>query len=319
MISFKQLEAIYWVVKLGGFSQAAEKLHTTQSAISRRVKELESALDTILLDRSLRTARLTEKGQETFTVAERLLAQRDEAMEQLAHPQVIERRVRIGLTELTAMTWFPRLVSLVQAHHPRVVIEPDVDASVTLREKLLANELDLAIVPDIADDNRIAKKSLGKVTNVWMCKPGQLPANKTLRLHELASQRLLTQGSRSGAGLASENWFKVFGLTPKNSLPSNSLIALIGMTVAGIGISPLPRHCLTPMIEQGLLQVIKVTPAIPDMTYVAMCRVEQRSTLINSIILLAQESCDFSRAFQLSSAPEGSGISSLSIESHPST
>lgn len=309
MMSFKQLEAIYWVVKLGGFSQAAEKLHTTQSAISRRVKELESALDTTLFDRSLRTARLTEKGQETFAVAQRLLTQRDEAMEQLAHPQVVERRLRIGLTELTAMTWFPRLVNLVQAYHPRVIIEPDVDASVTIREKLLADELDLAIVPDTADDNRISKKILGKVVNAWMCKPGQLPANRTLRLHELASQRILTQGSRSGTGLASENWFKAFGLTPKSSLPSNSLIALIGMTVAGIGISPLPQHCLTPMIEQGLLQTVKVTPAIPDITYVAMCKAEPRSTLIDSIILLAQESCDFTRAFQLSDTVAGAAAS----------
>ena len=38
MMTFKQLEAIYWVTQLGGFSQAADKLHTTQSAISKRVQ-----------------------------------------------------------------------------------------------------------------------------------------------------------------------------------------------------------------------------------------------------------------------------------------
>ena len=139
MVTFKQLEAVYWVAKLGGFSQAAEHLHTTQSAVSRRVQELESVVDTQLFDRTLRTARLTEKGDEMFSVAQRLLAQRDEAMEQFARPEVVERRLRIGLTELTAMTWFPRLVSLVQAYYPRVVIEPDVYASVDLREKILAD------------------------------------------------------------------------------------------------------------------------------------------------------------------------------------
>lgn len=300
MMSFKQLEAIYWVVKLGGFSQAAEKLHTTQSAISHRVRELEGLLGAELFDRSLRAARLTEKGQETYAVAKRLLAQRDEAMEQLAQAQIVERRLRIGLTELTAMTWFPRLVGAVQAYHPRVTIEPDVDTGMTLRERLLAAEIDLAIVPDVADDHRIAKKVIGKVANAWMCKPGLLPARKTFRPHELASQRILTQGQRSGAGLASEDWFKSYGLTPQRSLPSNSLSALIGMTVSGIGISPLPRRCLAPMIDHGLLQVIKVTPEIPDITYAAMCRTEQRSTLIDSIVLLAQACCDFTRAFQLS-------------------
>ncbi|MCY1229472.1 HTH-type transcriptional regulator BenM [compost metagenome] len=303
MMSFKQLEAIYWVVKLGGFSQAAEKLHTTQSAISRRVQELESLLDTSLFDRSSRAARLTEKGQQTFAIAKRLLAQRDEAMEQLAQAQVVERRLRIGLTELTAMTWFPRLVGMMQVHHPRVVLEPDVDGSVTIRKRLLADEIDLAIVPDAEDDSRITKKAIGKVVSAWMCKPGLLPADRTLRLHELASHRILTQGSRSGAGLASENWFKSFGLTPKQSLPSNSIIAIIGMTVSGIGISPLPRDCLAPMVDLGLLQPIKVTPAIPDITYVAMSRSEQRSTLIDSTVLLAQECCDFTQVFQPGAIP----------------
>ena len=64
MMTFKQLEAIYWVTQLGGFSQAADKLHTTQSAISKRVQELETLFGTPLFDRTQRTSRLTEKGEE---------------------------------------------------------------------------------------------------------------------------------------------------------------------------------------------------------------------------------------------------------------
>lgn len=63
MITFKQLEAVFWVVQLGGFAPAANKLHTTQSAVSKRVQELESLFETPLFDRSLRSARLTEKGR----------------------------------------------------------------------------------------------------------------------------------------------------------------------------------------------------------------------------------------------------------------
>ena len=299
MITFKQLEAVYWVAKLGGFSQAAEHLHTTQSAVSRRVQELESVVDTQLFDRTLRTARLTEKGDEMFFVAQRLLAQRDEAMEQFARPEVVERRLRIGLTELTAMTWFPRLVSLVQSYYPSVVIEPDVDASVDLREKILADELDVAIVPEMAEDGRLSQKALGTIRNAWMCKPGALPKDKTFRIHEVASQRLLSQGDRSATGLAYDRWFRSFGLTPTNTLASNNLIAIIGMTISGLGLSHLPRECMMPLVDAGLLQIVKVSPALPEVTYVVMYKSEQRSSLIASVILLAQECCDFSRAFQI--------------------
>ena len=304
MVTFKQLEAVYWVAKLGGFSQAAEHLHTTQSAVSRRVQELESVVDTQLFDRTLRTARLTEKGDEMFSVAQRLLAQRDEAMEQFARPEVVERRLRIGLTELTAMTWFPRLVSLVQAYYPRVVIEPDVDASVDLREKILADELDVAIVPEMAEDGRLSQKALGTIRNAWMCKPGALPKDKTFRIHEVASQRLLSQGDRSATGLAYDRWFRSFGLTPTNTLASNNLIAIIGMTISGLGLSHLPRECMMPLVDAGLLQIVKVSPALPEVTYVAMYKSEQRSSLIASVIMLAQECCDFSRAFQIGNDQE---------------
>src|SRR5438034_9513 len=124
VMTFKQLEAIYWVARLGGFAQAATKLHTTQSAISKRVQELESLFDTPLFDRTLRTARLTDKGEEMFAVAQRLLGQRDTAVEQFLRPEVIERRLRLGVTELTAMTWLPRLVQRIESFYPKVVIEP---------------------------------------------------------------------------------------------------------------------------------------------------------------------------------------------------
>ena len=112
-MTFKQLEALYWIAQLGGFSQAAHKLHTTQSAVSKRVQELEALFDTALFDRSQRAARLTDKGEEMFVVAKKLLAQRDAAVEQFGKPDVLERRVRIGVTELTAMTWLPQLIASI--------------------------------------------------------------------------------------------------------------------------------------------------------------------------------------------------------------
>lgn len=298
MMTFKQLEAVYWIAQLGGFSQAAQKLHTTQSAISKRVQELELLFDTELFDRTQRTARLTEKGEEMLVLAERLLAQRNVAVEQFSRPEVVERWVRIGVTELTAMTWLPRLVNLIQQNYPKVLIEPVVDMSVNLREKLLADEVDLIIAPEAFAETRVSFKVLGKVENGWMCKPGTLDWGMGIRLHALAKNRLLTQGDKSGTGLIYDKWFKAMGVQPANTVISNSLVALIGLTVSGLGISYLPRECIDPMVKAGILEVIKVTPTLPDVTYVAMHKGAQHSTLISSIVLLAQECCDFTRMFQ---------------------
>jgi DNA-binding transcriptional LysR family regulator len=303
MMTFKQLEAIYWVARLGGFAQAATKLHATQSAISKRVQELESLLDTPLFDRTLRTARLTDKGEEMFAVAQRLLSQRDAAVEQFQRPEVIERRLRIGVTELTAMTWLPRLVQRIESLYPKVLIEPDVDTSIALRDKLLKDELDVVIVPDALEDPRCEARPVGELEMAWMCKPGLVDTKKTLHIRDIAKYRLLMQSSKSGVGMAVDRWLGVQGLkVPASSLNSNNMLALISMTVSGLGVTYLPWHCLKPMIDNGMLAMLKVTPPFPPTHYVALFRGDQRSSFIASVTTLAQECCDFTRIFQTEAA-----------------
>lgn len=302
MMTYKQLETLYWIAQLGGFAPAARKLHTTQSAISKRVHELEQTFGIALFDRSQRTARLTEKGEEMFMLARKLLRERDAAVEQFGKPEVIERRLRIGVTELTAMTWLPRLVGLVREHYPKVTLEPDVDGSLPLRDKLLADALDLIIVPDAFTDGRLSTQPVGQVESAWMCRPGLVPVpprRRPVRLHDLAAHRLLVQGNASGTGRLYDAWLRERGVEPADTLVVSNLIALAGLTVSGLGVSYLPRHCLAPLVAAGMLAEIDVHPPLPPVPYVAMVRGDQRSALAGSVIMLAQSCCDFTRVFQV--------------------
>ncbi|CAN1543659.1 LysR Transcriptional regulator [Burkholderiaceae bacterium] len=298
MMTFKQLEALFWIVQAGGFSQAATRLHTTQSAVSKRVHELEAMFETPLFDRTQRSARLTPKGEEMFLVAKRLLEQRDTAIEQFQRPEILVRRIRIGVTELTAMTWLPRLVSAIQACYPRVVIEPYVDVSLALRDKLLTDEVDLMIVPQAFEDQRLVVKKVGVVENAWMCKPGLVSIGRRLQMQDLAKHRLLTQDDRSGTGQLYNRWMQSIGIKPENTILSNSLVTLIALTISGMGVSYLPKNCLQQMIHAGSLQVLSVTPVLPLASYAAVYRAEQKSAFISAVATLAQDHCDFGTIFQ---------------------
>ena len=46
-------------------------------------------------------------------------------------------------------------------------------------------------------------------------------------------------------------------------------MALIGLTIAGLGVSYLPKEAVGQMLDEGSLALIKVTPALPPVTYVA--------------------------------------------------
>ena len=64
----RQLEMFRAVVEEGGFTRASEKLHVSQSAISRQLKLLEEELGTLLLHRTGRGVILTPQGEIRLTV-----------------------------------------------------------------------------------------------------------------------------------------------------------------------------------------------------------------------------------------------------------
>jgi DNA-binding transcriptional LysR family regulator len=297
-MTFKQLEALYWIARLGSFSEAAARLHATQSAISKRVQELELQFDVELFDRSRRTARLTEKGEQLFALARDLLDKRDEVVETFGREDVAERRIRIGVTELTAMTWLPRFVDAVQGAYSRIIIEPDVDMGLVLRDKLAADETDIVFVPDGPANAELVAKPLGKVENAWMCKPGFVSGKKSMRLQALAAHRLLTQGEKSGTGIEYARWLRSLNVQPGNTLVCNNLVALLALTVSGLGVSYLPRECLHQMVQAGMLEVLDVKPALPPVKYVALCKKDRQSALFASLIQLARHTCDFTLMFQ---------------------
>ena len=134
MPTIKQLEALRWIVALGSFEKAAERLHTTQSAISKRVQELEVELRTPVFDRTQRSSRLTVKGEAIMALAEELLSVRDRILAVGTGRAVAMRHLRFGVTELTAMTWLPAFVSELRASYPRIVLEPEVEMSADLFE-----------------------------------------------------------------------------------------------------------------------------------------------------------------------------------------
>jgi len=67
------LEAFVAVAETGSFSTAAERVHITQPAISKRIAQLEDTLGCRLFDRISRTIYLTEAGRALLPRAERIL------------------------------------------------------------------------------------------------------------------------------------------------------------------------------------------------------------------------------------------------------
>src|ERR1700704_3271397 len=86
------------VVESGGFAKAAERLGLSTTATSRYVAELETHLQTRLLNRTTRKVSLTESGRAFYERSIQLLADLEEAEQEAAHAAVVPR----GTIRLTA-------------------------------------------------------------------------------------------------------------------------------------------------------------------------------------------------------------------------
>jgi len=259
---------------------------------------LEVASGLPVFDRNQRGAKLTEKGEHLLELGQQMLALQDRILELKERKEMPARRLRLGVTELSALTWLPRLVTKLRQEYPTVMIEPDVDMSRNLYERLHEDAIDIIVIPEAFSIPEITSVRVGDVANVWMARPGLVRRRHTFTLEELAEYPILTQGGRSGSGLFFSKWFKSEGVIFPKVLSSDSLTALVGLTVAGLGVSYLPRRCFQPLVDEGKLVVVQARPALPLVPYVAMYRNDRPSAFTTAVANIARDTCNFTRQLQ---------------------
>src|SRR5690606_5507302 len=177
MLTFKQIEALYWVVQLGGFSKAAEKLNTTQSAITKRIQELESDFDVQIFDRGGQKALLTRKGQQILDLAAQLLSQRDLMLTKIKGFHTFSGVLRLGITEITAMTWLPDMIQQLRLLFPKLIVSPKIGMAAELQQHLLGGQLDMAMLHGELRHPSLESQSLATVPFAWVGSPRLVSAD----------------------------------------------------------------------------------------------------------------------------------------------
>src|SRR6266851_9520 len=118
MVDFKSIETFLWVVTLGSFRAAGEKLNTTQPAISQRIAQLERELGVKLLNRDHRVASPTPSGRQLMVYAEKLIGLRSEMMAEVSDRSAMRGVLRLGVAETIVHTWLSRLIKSVNIAYP---------------------------------------------------------------------------------------------------------------------------------------------------------------------------------------------------------
>lgn len=138
------LECFLTVSRCLSFTEAAKRLHKTQSAVTQQILKLESELDKKLFNRG-RNVSLTNDGEILLTYAEQIEGLMRSARDHLSAPD-LEGKLRIGLPEDFASIFLTEILGDFQRLHPRVLLRVECDLTLHLLNTFKQRELDLVLI-----------------------------------------------------------------------------------------------------------------------------------------------------------------------------
>lgn len=135
--------AFVLAAELQSFTRAAEALDSTQSAISLKLRKLETQLGKRLLERTPRSVRLSAEGAVFLKSARELIGAHERA---LASFETEPRRLTIGISHQLVGSELPTLLRRLNEHDPALVIELRVAGSREVEQDYKAGALDAALL-----------------------------------------------------------------------------------------------------------------------------------------------------------------------------
>src|SRR6266571_7190483 len=152
-LNLHQLATFQVVAKHCSYVRAAEELHFSQPAVSAQIRQLEETLGVKLFEQIGRRTHLTQAGDELYHYSQKMFAVIDEAletMEELRGPD--HGRLRVGADTTVGTYVIPGLLGKFHQSYPEVEISLDVVNRAALVERIMSNEIDIAIVGRVPDD-----------------------------------------------------------------------------------------------------------------------------------------------------------------------
>jgi DNA-binding transcriptional LysR family regulator len=294
-MDIRQLETFLRIVDTGSFGAAAQTLNATQSTVSSRIRELERSLGVELFDRTQHRARLTAKGQDLIAAAREIVRLASNARHRIGDKDALTGTVRLGVVNLVAITWLPKLMKTLRERYPNLAVVLDMGLTAQLVDKLRGGDVDLALVTGPVMESGLQAISLGFDQFVWMCAPALDVPTRTLSPAELAAWPVLGLSSQSHHYPVIERWFRDAGADYRPVISCNHVHVLADLTVAGLGVSLLPRMSYQAELAAGTLRVIDTAPQLGPVEFVALHRHTATDPLVAAVASLAMETSEFER------------------------
>lgn len=258
-LTLRQLQIFVVAAKNLSFARTAEELHLTPPAVSMQLKQLEENIGLPLFERSGREVRLTAAGSLFVHHAARILGEiKDTEFSLQSLLDAETGQITVGMVS-TAKYFMPRMLAGYSRENQGVEVQFMVGNRELILQKLVDNELDLAIMGRMPSEIDATSLPMAVHPYVIIAPPDHpLAEASSFDLQELRGETFLLREEGSGSRRVAEEMFKNHLFTPEKTLSLGSNETIKQAVMAGMGISLISLHTLMLELKTGALKILDV-------------------------------------------------------------
>ena len=259
----------------GSFTRAAEREAATQSGISQHIAALERTLGVRLFERSNAGVRPTPAGMRYYRrCIEAVGTLKAGAEEMRALAGRVTGNLRIGLMPTFTRAALAPTLSKYVRDYPDVTLKLVEGYSAVLTERVLAEELDFAVVPTFEGRVGLRSRLLARDHEMLVSGPARgLQPLKPIRLKDLVPLKIVAPGPPNIRRRNLDTYFQTNGIPIENMIEMDAMIGTLEFVAATDWVAVLPslicindieshEHIINPIVDPPLFaEFVVIEPA----------------------------------------------------------
>lgn len=263
-IETAELQAFIAVARQSSFRAAAEGLFITQPALSRRIENLEQALQERLFDRTTRRVSLTPAGELFLVHAQAVMEELELAVRSVEQGMAQRRQhVTVACVPSVANNLLPLVLKPYARSHPHVRVRIIDESAADVLESVRKGEADFGVNFIGAQEAEIDFEELTRERYLAVMPVHHpLAAHATLNWKSLAGEKLVSVSSSSGNRSLIDNAFARVPQRPVIQYETNHVAGAISLVAAGLGVALLPELALRNAPYKGIVARPVTSPVL---------------------------------------------------------
>jgi DNA-binding transcriptional LysR family regulator len=255
-MTLHQLRIFESVARHLNVTEAAEKIHISQPALSHQLKLLEDEFAGRFHYRTGHGVELTERGRAFLEAIRPLLHQADSVEQKFkTNPSEETRFLKIGGTPSVSVAFLPKMVAIFKKTRPEVELVMETNTSRSIERRVLSSELEIGLVTNPSYSPLIVYEPYEEIRLVAFAAPSCPLAGKNVTAEQLARGPLIV---RKDDYILEELVRRGYHPNVAAKCEAIAMDVVKGTVQRGMGIGILLWRTVEREIKMGLLKEIHV-------------------------------------------------------------